>query len=125
MITGTLKRLEIIKNVLCKNCYVVGDFNLDVGMSNRPDYSNKHTLEKLDNFVNSENLIQIVNFDTWSRIVNGIKKSSLLDHIYVLNPATVLDISHYLPPFGDHLLVTAKLIFKVDVKEKTCGLRRD
>ena len=46
-------------------------------------------------------------------------------YIYVLNPATVLDISHYLPPFGDHLLVTAKLIFKVDVKEKTDALRRD
>ena len=119
------KQLDLVKKALCKNCYVVGDFNLDVGMANRPDYSNKHTLEKLDVFVTSENLVQIVNFDTWSRVINGKKKSSLLDHIYVTNPATVLDTSHYLPPFGDHLLVTAKLIFKVCEKEKMCSLKRD
>ena len=53
------------------------------------------------------------------------KKSSLLDHIYVTNPATVLDTSHYLPPFGDHLLVTAKLIFKMCEKEKMSSLKRD
>ena len=52
----------------------------------------KLTLEKLDCFVTSENLSQIVNFDTWSRVINGTKKSSLLDHIYVKNPATVTDI---------------------------------
>ena len=87
----TIKQLELIKKALCKNCYVVGDFNLDVGMTNRPDYSNKHTLEKLKNFVTTNCLVQIVNFDISSRVINGIKKSSLLDHIYVSNPATLRD----------------------------------
>ena len=66
-------QLNIVKKALCKNCYVVGDFNLDVGMAHRPDYSNKHTLEKLECFVSSENSIQIFSFDTWLRVINGIK----------------------------------------------------
>ena len=110
--------------VLCKNCYVVGDFNLDVCMAHRPDYSTKLTLEKLDCFVTSENLSKIVNFDTWSRDINGTKKSSLLDHIYEKNPATVTDIYYETPPFGDNLLVIANLTFRVCIKENNCTLKR-
>ena len=94
-------------------------------MANRPDYSNKHTLDKLECFVNAENLTQIVNFDTWSRIINGNKKSSLLDHIYVKDTATVKDIYFYMPPFGDHLLVMAKLLFEAPNVEKNCILKRN
>ena len=82
-------------------------------MAHRPDYSTKLTLEKLDCFVTSENLSKIVNFDTWSRDINGTKKSSLLDHIYEKNPATVTDIYYETPPFGDNLLVIANLTFRV------------
>ena len=52
-------------------------------------------------------------------------KSSLLDHIYVTNPATLLDISNYIPPFGDHVLVIAKLVFKIQAKERNCTLKRN
>ena len=96
--TFVVNQLSLIKQALCPNCYIVCDFNLDVGISHRPDYSNKITLEMLDCFVTSENLSQIVNFDTWSRVINGTIKSSLLDHIYVKNPAAVTNIYFETPP---------------------------
>ena len=119
-----VNQLSLIRKALCYNCYIVGDFNLDLGMANRPDYSNKLTLEKLENFANAENLTQIVSFDTWSRIIKGSKRSSLLDHMYTGNPATVADVYFETPPFGDHLLVMAKLIFKLPKNEKNCILKR-
>ena len=42
-----LKQLNVIKNALCKNCYVMGDFNLYGGINIRPDYSNKFTIVKV------------------------------------------------------------------------------
>ena len=34
-------QINVIKNALCRNCYVLGDFNLDARMDNRPDYDRK------------------------------------------------------------------------------------
>ena len=40
-------------------------------------------------FANSNHFTQIVNFTTWSRIINGITKESLLDHVYT-NDITIV-----------------------------------
>ena len=92
------KQLSAVRNAICSNCYILGDFNLDARMSHRPDYLSKFAQEKLENFVTTENLIQVVNFDTWSRTINGLKKSSLLDHVYVKDIAMLIDISYELSP---------------------------
>ena len=42
-------------------------------------------------------------FDTWSQIVNGVKRSSMLDHIYVKDRSTVKNLSFKAPTFGDHV----------------------
>ena len=60
----------------------MGDFNLDVNMDLRPDYSAKIPLSHLTTFVNDNNLTQIVDINTWSRTINGIRKESRIDHIY-------------------------------------------
>ena len=44
------KQLEIIKNAICRNCFVMGDFNLEGGNNLRPDYQNKLLLNTLKNF---------------------------------------------------------------------------
>ena len=77
------KQIEILSNALCNSCFVMGDFNLDARMSNRQDYLRKEPLKLLNDFALVNNLSQIVNFCTWSRTINGIKKESLLDHVYV------------------------------------------
>ena len=53
--------------------------------------------------------IQLVNFDTWSRIVGTTLRSSLIDHIYVKSPEIVSCVLHSRPCFGDHDLITLQL----------------
>ena len=69
------KQLNIIKSTLCNNCYIMGDFNLECGKDLCPDYKNKLLLETLNNFATENKLLQRVNFKTWSRTINGVKKS--------------------------------------------------
>ena len=54
------EQLNIIKKALGKNCYIMGDFNLDGGKDLRPDYSNMILLNRLKNFIAESNLIQVV-----------------------------------------------------------------
>ncbi len=105
-------QLSLIDNALTSNCYVMGDFNLDSRMDGRPDYDRKVPLNILTNFALEKNLIQIVNETTWSRVINGTKKESLLDHVYVNNLASVLNVSNDFQIFGDHALVVVELCFK-------------
>ena len=48
------------------------------------------------------NLIQLVKFETWSRME---RRSSILDHIYLRDPTLVTDLKYVNPFFGDHVLV--------------------
>ena len=105
-------QISLVKNVLTNNCYVMGDFNLDARMDMRPDYDHKVPLSCLTNFALENNLVQIVTGTTWSRVINGVKKESLLDHVYVKNAASVLNMSLKKPIFGDHSLVLVEIIIK-------------
>ena len=41
----------------------------------------------------------------------GVKKQSLLDHVYVHNLSSVKKIDHESPKFGDHVLIVVELDF--------------
>ena len=43
------------------------------------------------------------------------KKESLLDHVYVTDPATIKDVQYVEPVFGDHVLVIIELQSKTDL----------
>ena len=43
-------QLEILGNALCKNCFILGDFNLDARMESIPDYDSKIPLAQLTDF---------------------------------------------------------------------------
>ena len=102
----------------------MGDFNLDGGENLRSDYSNRLLLNTLRDFATDLNLIQVVDFNTWSRTINGILKESMLDHVYLNNPATLHSVYYETPVFGDHVLVITELNFiKADVNKK-CVLKR-
>ena len=111
-----VKQLGIIKSALCSNCYIMGDFNLDPKMNHRMDYSRKVPLKLLNDFALENYLIQMVNFNTWSRNVNGIRKESLLDHVYVNNSATVNNVKFTTPTFGDHVLIMVEINVKTERK---------
>ena len=95
----------------------MGDFNLDLNMSDRNEYQRKVLLSVLNDFVLNSDLIQVVNFNTWSRNINGVKKQSLLDHIYVNNLSSVRKVDHVTPTFGDHELIMIEMDFKEEKSE--------
>ena len=61
---------------------VVGDFNLDYKKKYDVNYCNANLIEIFDEKLEDLNLIQLVKFDTWSRIVGLECRSSVLDHIW-------------------------------------------
>ena len=50
------------------------------------------------------NLVQLVNFVTWSRLVGWVRRSSILDHIYVKDQTIVNNLKCTYPNFEDHVL---------------------
>ena len=50
-------------------------------------------------------LIQLVKFETWSRMVGTERRSSILDHIYIKDPTLVSALKYVNPFFGDHVLL--------------------
>lgn len=87
-----------------KNIIIIGDTNLDLNQKTNTGYANYHLLQQWLTFTDSLNLTQIVKENTWSRIVKGSLKSSLLDHAYsneIEMEASLHDVN-----IGDHLLIT-------------------
>ena len=66
----------------------------------------------------------IVCFDTWSRVVNGKKRSSMLDHIYVKDCSTVKNLSFKVPTFVDHIFIIMEVELKVIITRKSCIMRK-
>ena len=101
-----IQQLNLIRSAFTENTIIVGDFNLDWGKKSNQTYAFKRYFEEIDVLLNDLNLVQLVNFPTWSRMVNNNLRESILDHIYVSNPLTVRDLKNSKPTFGDHLLVS-------------------
>jgi hypothetical protein len=76
----------------------------------------------MDEKMCNENLIQIVDSPTWSRSVNGVLRESLIDHIYLADPASVTEPYSIKPLFGDHLLLLCCV--ENETGEGSCSIRR-
>ena len=64
-------QLEVLKNAITKNCFIMGDFNLDAEMEICQDYLYKVPLGHLTDFSTQNNLVQLINFKTWTRTINA------------------------------------------------------
>ena len=117
-------QLDLIGAVSNENCIVMGDFNLDARMAHNQDYPQKALLEILNNLTLEKNLMQIVDFTTWTRSVKGNIKQSLLDHVYVSNFAIVENVDFVVPTFGDHLLVKVELILVKNCYRNVIKIKR-
>ena len=69
------QHLQIIKNAMTVNCVILGDFNLDYAKAYDVNYCNKNFFSDFDEVLSEFELIQLVKFETWSRMV-GIKRRS-------------------------------------------------
>ena len=75
----------------------MGDFNVDYKMRNQIDYRHHDLSRLLEEATERMNMIQLITFDTWERIVlNNIRKSCL-DHIYVKESEMVQSINSFKP----------------------------
>ena len=111
-------QLHNIEPIITNNTIILGDFNLDEHKRFEINYSHKHYFEALNNHFDRHNLIQIIDFDTWSRVVNNIPKTSIIDHVYLKDPTSVNNVSALTLPFGDHKLMMLKRNWKLYSKEK-------
>ena len=84
---------------------IMGDFNLDEKRKNEDNYRNHEMYELLNESFDALELIQLIKFPTWSRLINNSYKSSILDHVYIRDPTEVSYISNFKPIIGDHLCV--------------------
>ena len=85
-------------------------------------HTNKNLFQILNSTFDDLNLIQLVEFPTWQRIINNVKKESILDHIYVQDPTIIENITHKIPLIGDHKLIMFEIVFKPE--KITLGLER-
>ena len=81
-------------------CLVIGDFNIDYAKVHDDNYCNKNLFNDFEEVLSKFNLVQLVNFVTWSRMVGSLRKTSILDHIYVISNLKNSDLY-----FGDHVMV--------------------
>ena len=88
---------------------VVGDFNLNYKLINNTQYHLKNIFDRLNATMDECNMLQIVNFPTWSRVINGIKKESIIDHIYIKDITNVLNFYPVSPEIGDHKIIIVKV----------------
>ena len=103
-------QLDIIKaasiNLNGTQLLIMGDFNLDDSKRYANDYRGKLYFQKLNLVMDEIALIQVINEPTWQRVVNNNLKQSIIDHLYVKNPTTIINLEMDKPLIGDHNLIT-------------------
>ena len=70
----------------------------------------------LDEFEGEQNLVQLVNFDTWRRVVRGDLKSSRLDLVYENVHGLVKGVEEISTSTSDHTPILNNLTMKVPTK---------
>ena len=75
-----------------KRTIIVGDFNLDYPQKDNINYRYGNMFQDFNEILSENNLHQIAEFPTWSRIINYVLKESTLDHVYLSDPTVCTDI---------------------------------
>ena len=101
------RQLNLIKSAFNNNSALIGDHNIDYNKRFDVNYQRESLFELFEEKLGELDLIQLVKFDTWSRLVGLGLRSSLLDHIYVNNVDLIKNVTHVKPCFGDHVLIMA------------------
>ena len=100
------EQLDLIKRAWTKGSILLGDFNLDYKKLFDIQYAHAGRFNDMEDILlNYVKLVQVVNFETWTRIVGNSLKCSTLDHIYVEDPTRIKLLDKFKPYFGDHNLV--------------------
>ena len=86
----------------------------------KSSYNHHAMFTQLEELESEMNLSQLVKFNTWRRVVNGVLKTSLLDHVYENIHGLVENIDEISTSTSDHtpllIDVTLKICHKVETK---------
>ena len=106
--------LPSLKNLGGRELLILGDFNLDENKKYHQDYSHRSRTyyEELINTFEPAGLHQLVEFETWSRLVNGVWRSSILDHVYIADMSKVSSLKPLESIIGDHRIVMLEIFGK-------------
>jgi hypothetical protein len=55
--------------------------------------------------MNEINFVQLVDFITWFRTINGVQREPILYHYYASDPTSIKNVYYLKPIFGYHYLV--------------------
>jgi hypothetical protein len=55
--------------------------------------------------VSQLNVVQLVNFPTWSRFVCDVHSESILDHVHTNCPTSIVNLHSVAPHVGEHMLI--------------------
>ena len=99
-------QLGLIKDAITPNTIILGDFNVDDGKRLDMNFAYRNYFNDIDDTFADFGLIQVIEFETWSRLIGNALKSSILDHVYVTDVTRVSKKFSIKPCVGDHLLVT-------------------
>jgi len=100
-----------------KRSIILGDFNLDHNRRGDPSYHHSRLYELWKETETRHQLLQLVNFPTWSRLDRGTLKTSVLDHVYTNNNGLIDSISELSAIISDHCPIMATLSSKI----RMCG----
>jgi hypothetical protein len=84
---------------------LVFDINLDWNRNGDLNYRFKNYFNYKEERMEEHNLIEMVNFPTWSKVVNNVLKESTIDHIYTAKANSIIEMTSIKPFFGDHFIV--------------------
>ena len=98
-------QLDLIKNAFTNNTILLGDLNLDWSKKGMRNYPFDHYFEEMDDTLSQLNVVQLVNFPTWSRFIREVHRESILDHVYTNCPTSIVNLHSVAPHFGDHMLI--------------------
>ena len=95
-------QLEVIKMAMTNDTILLGDFNMDYSKQYDMQYAHRNLFSDFDEVMSDEFLVQLVKFETWSRLVELSSRASILDHIYVKDISIAKSLTSFKPCFGDH-----------------------
>jgi hypothetical protein len=116
-------QLDLIKNAFNNNTLLLGNFNLDWSKEGMRNYPYDRYFEEMDETLSWLNLVQMVNFPTWSRFVRDVNRESILDHVYTNCPTSISNLHSVAQHFGDHLLAKFDHLCSNKTIESTCYRR--
>ena len=98
---------------------IVGDFNLDYDKLQVQNYTARVLYDHWLETVYAFDLEQLVYEPTWSRVYQGLLKTSILDHVYVNNICSIEEIKVEKQPISDHAAI---IVLTTGTKAKKRGM---